>query len=234
MENFAVILSGGVGTRMQMTGCPKQYIEVNGKPILVYTLQVFQESADIQHIVVVAAKQWQESIRQWADQYQLTKLLAFAEPGSSRQESILSGLNACMEHSRDEQDRVIIHDAVRPCVSGQLIHACMEALRDKDGCMPVLPLTDTIYESTDGSTITDLPDRNKIYAGQAPEAFRLHMYTQINREASSDELRRCLGTSVIAHEHGMRVALIQGEKSNFKITTVEDLEQFKSKVGNAR
>ncbi len=228
MMNFALILSGGVGTRMRMDGFPKQYLEVEGKPILVYTLQVFEACAAVDSVVIVAAEPWRERIRAWADQYGLNKLLAFAPPGDTRQESILNGLNACMAHSRDEADRVVIHDAVRPCVTGELIGRCLAALDEHDGCMPVLPVTDTVYESRDGRVISRLLERSTIFAGQAPEAFRLRPYARINREAPKEELARCRGTSVIACQHGMDVCLIPGDTDNFKITTPTDLDHFRA------
>lgn len=225
--NYALILSGGIGSRMRMDGFPKQYLEVDGKPILVYTLQTFQTCACIDQIVIVAAPQWHDQIRQWISEYGLTKTVDFAVPGNTRQESILNGLNVCMQYSESEGDKVIIHDAVRPCVSDELITACIDTLNEYDGCMPVLPVTDTVYESRDAKRISRLLDRSTIFAGQSPEAFRLHAYAKINRDASVEELEACRGTSVIAYEHGMDVGLIPGEKLNFKITTPEDLDQFR-------
>lgn len=232
--NYAIVLSGGVGSRMRMEGFPKQYIDVEGKPILVYTLEVFERCEDVHRMVIVAADQWHENIRRWVDEYGISKFTGFAEPGDSRQESILNGLNTCMEMSRSEQDNVIIHDAVRPCVTESLISNCFAALAKHDGCMPVIPVNDTVYQSMDGSKIANLLDRNTLYAGQAPEAFRLWSYTRINREADKHVLETTRGTSVIAYQNGMDVCLIPGDDENFKITTPIDLKRFKAMVVNQK
>ena len=185
--NYAIILSGGIGTRMQMGDFPKQYLEVEKKPILLYTLEQFQKSSAVEKIVIVAADAWREKIRGWMEEDGITKFLAFADAGDTRQESIHNGLTVCMEDSVSENDGVIIHDGVRPLVSEQLIGDCLAALADHEGCMPVLPMKDTIYQSSDGTKIDHLLERSTLFAGQAPEAFRLHPYAKINREASEEE-----------------------------------------------
>lgn len=228
--NFAVILSGGIGTRMRTNGYPKQYIEVNKKPILVYTLEQFQKCTEVDYIVIVAAEQWKNQIIEWTRTYHISKFLDIAPPGDTRQESILHGLETCIEKSNTSTDGVIIHDAVRPLVSEQLIISCLSALNGYDGCMPVLEVKDTIYQSDSGEVISNLLKRSTLFAGQAPEAFRLQKYTKINQEASKEELENTCGTSEIAYMHNMDICLIPGEESNFKLTTPEDLERFRNIV----
>ena len=94
--NYAIILSGGIGTRMQMGDFPKQYLEVEKKPILLYTLEQFQKSSAVEKIVIVAADAWREKIRGWMEEDGITKFLAFADAGDMRQESIHNGLTVCM------------------------------------------------------------------------------------------------------------------------------------------
>ena len=163
--NYAIILSGGIGTRMQMGDFPKQYLEVEKKPILLYTLEQFQKSSAVEKIVIVAADAWREKIRGWMEEDGITKFLAFADAGDTRQESIHNGLTVCMEDSVSENDGVIIHDGVRPLVSEQLIGDCLAALADHEGCMPVLPMKDTIYQSSDGTKIDHLPVRRRKPSG---------------------------------------------------------------------
>ena len=160
--NYAIILSGGIGTRMQMGDFPKQYLEVEKKPILLYTLEQFQKSSAVEKIVIVAADAWREKIRGWMEEDGITKFLAFADAGDTRQESIHNGLTVCMEDSVSENDGVIIHDGVRPLVSEQLIGDCLAALADHEGCMPVLPMKDTIYQSSDGTKIDHLLERSTL------------------------------------------------------------------------
>lgn len=225
--NYAVILSGGVGTRMRSDGFPKQYLEINGKPVLLYTLMKFQQCDAVDEIIIVAAEQWQIKISEWIKLNGISKFKCFASPGDTRQGSILNGLLVCSEDPKTE-DTVIIHDAVRPLVSEELITKCFESLKEYEGCLPVIPVTDTIYYSETGKNISQLFDRSKLYGGQAPEAFRFKEYLAINTSASKDEIDSTKGTSEIAFNHGMSIAMIPGEVANFKLTTPEDLERFRA------
>ena len=117
--NYAVILSGGIGTRMHMGDFPKQYFKVKGRMILEYTLDAFEKSGSVDEIIIVMAPEWQEQLEEEL-RGKYGKLKGFAEPGSIRQESILNGLEVCMERSESENDKVIIHDGVRPLAAGEL------------------------------------------------------------------------------------------------------------------
>ena len=226
--NYAVILSGGVGSRMRQDGFPKQYIEIYGKPILIYTLERFNNNALVDKIIIVAAEQWREKIFEWIDIYGINKFVEIANAGNTRQESILNVLEVCAKYSVESSDNVIIHDAVRPLLSDLLISKCLSALKNSEGCMPVLPINDTVYQSLNGNEITNLLDRKTLFAGQAPEAFHLHRYLEINRFATKTELANIRGSSEIAYKNGLDVTLIAGEEMNFKLTTPVDLERFKA------
>ena len=232
--NIALILSGGVGSRMRSDGFPKQYIEIHGKPILMYTLEKFQTCPVIDRIVVVADPAWQSDIRAWVARDGIAKFAGFAQPGTSRQGSILNGLEVCMTLAAGEADGVIIHDGVRPLVSHALIGDCLAALKDYDGSMPVLAVTDTTYVSEDGKHISNLLDRSTLFAGQSPEAFRLRPYYEINKSVSAEELENTRGTTEIAYKHGMNVCLIPGDYGNFKLTTPTDLDRFRAALEDAK
>ena len=155
--NYAVILSGGIGTRMHMGDFPKQYYKVKGRMILEYTLDSFEKAQAVDEIVIVMAPQWQEELgEELRGKYK--KLAGFALPGEIRQESILSGIEVCMKRSQSEKDKVIIHDGVRPLVSCELIEACFAAIGEYEACLPVIPATDTIYYSEDGTGCLTAPN----------------------------------------------------------------------------
>lgn len=226
--NYAIILSGGIGTRMRSDGFPKQYIEVKNKPVIVYTLLKFQENKTVDEIVIVAAKEWQNKLSEWLVEFKINKFFAFALPGESRQESILNGLGVCNQNKIDENDKVIIHDGVRPLLSDNLITKCFEEINEHDGCMPVLPVNDTVYQSQNGKTISNLLDRNTLFAGQAPEAFKLKKYFEINKNTGKEILEKTKGSSEIAYNNNFDISLIPGEDTNFKLTTPADLQRFKA------
>lgn len=225
--NYAIVLAGGVGNRMKMNGIPKQYIEINRKPVIVYTLEQMERCPLINRIVIVAADAWREQLLTWNTRYRITKHWAFAPPGADRQLSILNGLHTCTEEVPSDNDVVIIHDAARPLVPVELLNRCIETAARYGGCMPVLPMKDTVYESQDGTSISALPDRSKLFTGQAPEAFRLKEYAKLNDALSLDALRLYQGSSQIAYQYGLDVRLIPGAEINFKLTTPEDMARFR-------
>ncbi len=222
--NTAIILSGGVGTRMG-TACPKQYLMVLEQPVIAYCLDIFEKHSQIDKIVVVAGDEWQPFIQEWIDKKGITKFFDFAPAGRTRQHSIFNGLEVSAKCTPDE-GVVIIHDAARPLVSDQIIADCLNGAHEDGGAMPVITVKDTTYFSKDGKQIDQLLDRSCLYAGQAPEAFRLGEYLAIHRSVSDDEIANTVGTSQIAYNHGMKVRLVKGSERNLKITTVEDLNTF--------
>lgn len=223
--NYAIILSGGVGSRMK-SNIPKQYIERNGVPIIIDTLFAFEKCENIDKIIVVAADAWKDKISEWCAENSFIKVCSITTGGDSRQESILNGLKVCMTMSYSEKDKVIIHDAVRPFVTFDTINACLEAIEHYDGAMPVLEVKDTIYQSDDGKVVTALLNRDTLFAGQSPEAFLLHKYYEINKDLSKEELGEIRGTSQIAFQHGFSIKMINGDENNFKLTTPADLERY--------
>ena len=228
--NYAVILSGGIGTRMHMGDFPKQYYKVKGRMILEYTLDAFEKSESVDEIVIVMAPAWQEELEEEL-RGKYRKVKYFAEPGSIRQESILSGLEVCMNRSESESDKVIIHDGVRPLVSSELIDACFAKIGEYEACLPVIPATDTIYYSEDGTGVNQLLDRSKLFMGQSPETFWLHQYYRAHEGKSHEFLMSMRGTTEIAHVAGMKICMIPGEPLNFKITHPADLQRFRMIIG---
>ena len=227
--NIAIILAGGVGSRMKSIDRPKQYIEVQGRPIINYCLNTFEKHIDIQEIYIVADSSWQEYITQWLEKDRITKFKGFAEAGKSRQHSIYNGLKAC-EKNASKEDIVIIHDAARPFVTEEIIDECIKGAQELDGAMPVITIKDTVYRSKDGKSIASLLERSELFAGQAPESFNYGKYKEIHDNATDEELMNTRGSSEIAYKNGMEIRLFPGAERNFKITTMEDLTNFEAEL----
>ena len=138
---------------------------------------------------------------------------------------ICSGLCDILKYA-DDNDCVLIHDAARPLVSDDLVKRCIESTYKHDGVLPVLPMKDTLYYSEDVKTISSLLSREKIFAGQAPEAFNLGKYFKANYDLMPDRILEINGSSEPAVIAGMDIAIIEGEESNFKITTKADMDKF--------
>lgn len=224
--NIALVLAGGTGTRLGMD-IPKQYIKVNGRMIIDYCLETLEHSREIDAVWIIADKMWQQYIKK------VDKFKGFASPGMNRQLSIYNGLKAIeasLECEEREQANVLIHDAARPLLTEKLISKCVKAIDGHDGVLPVLPMKDTVYLSEDGEGVTSLIDRGKVYAGQAPELFKLMPYIKANEVLLPDKILLINGSTEPAIMAGMDIVMILGDENNYKITTKADMERFEEKV----
>lgn len=225
--NIAIILSGGTGSRMGLNK-PKQYIEIDGKPILNYCLSTFINNNKIDAIIIVRAEEWKDYVWSNVNRMHSSKPVYYAEPGETRQYSIYNALKVLKEHYYGDDDIIIIHDAARPLVSDKLIECCINTCVNTDGVMPVIACKDTIYLSEDGRHIKALLNRDSLWNGQAPEAFRLKKYLNAHESMSPEELLKINGSTELAFKAGLKCRMIAGDPMNFKITTMEDLDTFKS------
>lgn len=225
--NVALVLAGGTGTRLG-EDIPKQYIEVKGKPIIAYVLELFMRHPAVDAIQVVADAQWRDEIDMYAASSD--KFRGYSKPGETRQLSIWNGLIDIKEYAKAD-DLVIVHDAARPNLSKSFLQRCIDAVKEHDGAMPVLPMKDTVYFSEDGRRVSSLLDRSRIFAGQAPEIFHFEKYFAANQALLPERIRMVNGSTEPAILAGMDIALVDGEEMNFKITTQQDLQRFRDVMG---
>ncbi|MBR1477526.1 MAG: 2-C-methyl-D-erythritol 4-phosphate cytidylyltransferase [Lachnospiraceae bacterium] len=223
--NIALILSGGTGSRLASV-VPKQYIKVKGRLLISFALEAVLKSATIDAVYVVAALSWHNLISEEIKGLDTAdKFKGFALPGENRQLSIYNGLLELEKHY-DEKDIVFIHDAARPNLSEKIIESVIGAVEEHDGALPVLPMKDTVYYSRSGRNIDELLDRSSIYAGQAPEAFRLGRYLDANRRLLPEKILGINGSTEPAIMADMDIAMLPGDENNYKITTEADMERF--------
>lgn len=226
--NIALILAGGTGECYGFSR-PRQYIWVKEKMIINHCLQVFGAHPKINAIYVVAHEEWRKEIVKGMSDAVLLKFKGFCLPGANRQRSIFQGLNDMAGFARKD-DIVVIHDAIRPVVSASQISACLNACKEHDGAVPVLPIWDTVYFGENG-TITSQADRNKIFVGQTPEAYVLGKYYKANSKLMPkkiDKIRKSPEPAVMA---GMNLAMVPGDEDNFDIMTRVDLERYRQLMG---
>ncbi|SCW31995.1 2-C-methyl-D-erythritol 4-phosphate cytidylyltransferase [Lachnospiraceae bacterium C10] len=235
--NYAILLSGGTGTRIG-SDKPKQYVRAGAHMMVTWALKALLECDAVDSVYIVAEHEWRELIETDADKAGLDvgRIGGYAIPGTNRQTSILNGMQEIIR-SVDEKvdiaamndgDTVLIHDAARPFVTVKLLNECYEALPGHDGVMPVLPMKDTVYLSEDGLAVSELLDRKKVFAGQAPELFYLKPYYEANMALMPDNIHMICGASEPAIIRGMDIVMIPGDEDNFKVTTIADLNRFKS------
>ena len=221
--NAAILLSGGVGSRIA-SDIPKQYVRLNGHMMITYSLHTLLQCEYVDEVYIVADEAWRDEIS--ADVADV-KIKDFAKPGTNRQASIFSGMETIISNHDEagDDDTVLVHDAARPFLTVSMLDECYKALSGHDGVMPVLPMKDTVYYSEDGSNISKLLDRSKIFAGQAPELFRLRKYYEANKALLPDKINEINGASEPAVMYGMDIAMISGDEANYKVTTDEDMRR---------
>lgn len=225
--NIALILSGGSGTRVG-EDIPKQYIDAGGRMIITYCLETLAMHDEVDAVQIVADASWQEAILQEAilQGVDTEKIYGFSTPGENRQLSIFHGLQDIQRYA-EEDALVLIHDAARPLLSKEQVTDCLNAASGHDGAMPVLPMKDTVYLSRDGQKVSELLDRSRIFAGQAPEVFRLGGYYEANARLLPEQILYINGSTEPAILMGLDIVMVPGDERNFKITTLNDLKRFK-------
>lgn len=227
--NIALILSGGTGLRLG-ADIPKQYIEVGGCPIISYCVETLSRHDRIDGIQIIADSAWRENITGWLQTADpCKKFRGFSDPGENRQLSIFHGLQDIRTYAGNA-GYVFIHDAARPLLSPAQITSCLDAVQGHDGLMPVLPMKDTVYLSRDGKKVAELLDRSQVYAGQAPEVFRIGRYYEANRKLLPERILAINGSTEPAVLDHMDIVMIPGDEGNFKITTKADLDRFREMV----
>ncbi|HEY4432221.1 MAG TPA: 2-C-methyl-D-erythritol 4-phosphate cytidylyltransferase [Paenibacillus sp.] len=211
-----VIVAAGRGTRMG-TVESKQYLLLQGKPIIVHTLEVFQQHELISEIVLVTGKEDLERCREWIQLYKLDKVKAIVPGGSERQHSVHKGL------LKLRTQWVMVHDGVRPFVQPYEIEACYERAKQIGASVLAVPVKDTIKQVDKEGKVISTPDRRSLWAIQTPQTFRLSELLDAYATAERDEF---IGTddSSLAERAGIPVSVVEGSYRNIKITTPEDLD----------
>lgn len=219
--NIGLVIAGGVGARMNNT-TPKQFIAVKGKPIIIYTLEAFQKNSSIDYIAVVCLKGWEDILRKYAQQYNITKLKWITPGGSTGMESLRNGMNLLRENC-SEDDIIIIHDAVRPLLSDDIINANIAGVVEFGTAITSIPCTEALLYSENKETSSEVVDRNLIWRTQTPQSLRLSKFVWAHEEAMKRGITDTVATCTLLVELGETVHFVLGQSSNFKITTAEDI-----------
>ena len=223
---FAVVLAGGIGSRMGNTETPKQYMLLGKKPIIIHTIEKFFVNKDFEKIIVLCPKSWVEHTKNMvAKNLGKTSRVAVIEGGSTRNETVYNSIKYIEENYGLDDDTIIVtHDAVRPFVTHRIIEENIEAAKKTGACDTVIPATDTIVESRDGSLISSIPDRKCMYQGQTPQTFKAKKLKDIYLGLTEDEKKILTDACKIFTMKGEPVSLVEGEVFNIKITYPYDLK----------
>ncbi len=220
----AIVLSAGSGKRMQ-SDIPKQYMELNGMPVICHSLRAFAES-EVDEIVLVCGKEDVDFCqREIVEKYKIPKVKAIVAGGKERYDSVYQGLL-----QMEAADYVLVHDGARPMVDKEIIHRAMEEVKEAKACVIGMPSKDTIKVSDDGGYVSHTPDRNHLWIIQTPQAFCCGLlkasYEKVfaDRKAKiAEEINITDDAMVWEYAQPQKVKLVEGSYENIKITTPEDL-----------
>jgi len=223
--NIALMVAGGKGERMGQD-IPKQFLHVENKPIIIYSLEIFQNHPDIDYIIVVCLEGWHEILKAYARQYGISKLDNIISGGYTRHESVYNGLLA-LKDVADAEDNILIVEGNRPLISNEVISDSIDLCKKFGATISGIPCVDVMLRSDDGKYFCEVVPREVIYRGNPPESVKygkaLEIYEKANKAGITNQ--PLMGLMVM---FGEKVILSKGSTKNIKITTVDDIEIFKA------
>ena len=226
--NTALIFAGGSGKRMNCAATPKQFLELEGKPIIVYTLEHFQNHPEIDSIAVVCIADWIDHLEMLIQRYGLTKVKWVVPGGSTSQESTRNGLYAIAGGQDPKDTVVLIHDGVRPLINAQLISDNIASVKKYGNAITSVPAIETIVTTEDGIGIDAVIDRAHCRMARAPQSFWLADIIALHERAIADNYDEMIDSASLMMHYGVRLHLVDGPTENIKITTPSDFYTFRA------
>ncbi|MDR1927038.1 MAG: 2-C-methyl-D-erythritol 4-phosphate cytidylyltransferase [Oscillospiraceae bacterium] len=230
---IAAILAGGSGSRMGNSAMPKQFLPLGSKPILLHTLEKFLLHPEVERVLVLCPHAWISFTNDLLAEYlprgmEVTVLAG----GETRNNTLQNALDYVDAHFGGGEDHILLtHDAVRPFVSHRIISENIASAREHGACDTVIPATDTIVESADGTLISSIPERKMMFQGQTPQSFRANKLRSLMAQLQADEAAILTDACKIFTMRGEAVAMVRGETHNIKITYPYDLKVAQALLG---
>ncbi len=224
--NIALLTAAGMGTRMKQD-IPKQFIHVDNKPVIIYTMEAFQRHPSIDAIIVVTLDSWKEVLSAYAKQFNITKLKWIVSGGKTGQESIYKGLMK-LKKECSEDDVVLIHDGNRPLVSSEIISDSLSVYKKHGNAVAVIPCVEVVFESDNKEKSMVSLDRDKLFRTQTPHTYTLKDIISYHEQAKEKGISGTAASPVLLKELGHESYFSKGSEENLKITTLDDLKIFKA------
>ena len=223
----AIITAGGIGARTGM-GIPKQFVVVEGKPVVIHTLEVFNNHSEIDIICVPCLASWEERLESYAKEFGISKLKLIVQGGETGFLSIRNALFALKPHL-DDKDIVMVHDGIRPLVSERLISDNLALCRAKGNAVAVVDCLETMLQvdCADSTSAQTSLDKDRIKRAQAPQSLTFGEFMALHREAQQNNITDAVATSALLTALGRRVWIHRGDEKNIKITHMHDIEFFR-------
>lgn len=228
MRNIAVIFAGGTGRRMRTVSKPKQFLELNGKPVIIYTLELFDDHPEIDGIIVVCLKDWIPYLDKQLKKFEITKVGAVVPGGKTGQESIYNGLVAAKE-VYGEECNVLIHDGVRPLITEQTISDNIDTVNEFGSSITCVPATETVVVKRQDDSL-EIPSRANTIIARAPQSFRLKDILEAHEIARKEGRDDFIDSCTMMSHYGHTIHTIMGPMENIKITTPTDFFIFRAMV----
>lgn len=222
--NIALLTAAGSGSRMHQE-IPKQFIHINNKPVILYTLEAFQQSPLIDEIIVVSLENWKDMLWAYAKQFGITKLKYIVKGGETGQESILCGLRE-LEKVHDKADVVMVHDGNRPMISQEVIADSFAVYNQYGSAVAAIPCVEAIFESEDGISSDLTIPREKLLRTQTPHTYTLGEMLEAHKEADKRNICNTTASCVLMQKLGKTIYFSKGSEKNLKLTTVDDIDTF--------
>lgn len=232
MANIGLLIAGGSGNRMHQD-IPKQFITVNERPVIVYTLEAFENHPEIDAIAVVCIEGWEQVLWAYAKQFNISKLQYVVPGGENGQDSIRNGVYELEKHF-DKDDIVLIHDAIRPMVSAEIISDNIRVAREYGNAITVIPCAEAMMQTEDGVVSVGSYPRDRLKRTQTPQAFKIGDICDLHRRALESGITNSVASCTLKIEMGEQVYFSAGSEKNIKLTTVEDIDIFKALLAAKR
>ena len=222
--NIGVIFAGGCGTRMNTKSKPKQFLDLNGKPIIIYTIELFDNHSQIDGIVVACIESWIPYLKKMIRKYEITKVVRIVPGGNSGQESIYNGLCAAEEFAKEKNEKtsiVLIHDGVRPLITEETITDNIAKVKECGSCITTVPAIETVIVDNHDGTLA-IPKRSNCLMARAPQSFYLKDILEAHRRSQAEGKTEFIDSCSLMSHYGYKLGLVQGPMENIKITTPTD------------
>lgn len=226
--NIAMIFAGGTGLRMGTKAVPKQFLELYNKPIIIYTLEKFENNDSVDGIVVSCLESWIPRLQKMVLRHHLSKVMAIVPGGGSGQESIYNGLRKVKELCPADDTVVLIHDGVRPMIDTETISENIRSVEERGNAITITPAIETIIQENQDRMIEKIIDRRECRMARAPQSFYLKDILDAHEKAIKDNIFDFIDSATMMNHYGYELYTVDGPVNNIKITTPIDFYIFKA------
>lgn len=227
--NVALIFAGGSGKRMNSKSKPKQFLELHGKEIIIYTIEHFEKHPEIDAIAVVCIEEWIDYLKKSLKKNGIEKVKWIVPGGITGQDSIYNGLNVLHENC-PEDSIVLIHDGVRPLINAELISANIKCVKEHGSAVTVAPVTETVMLTADDNQVYTSVERSKCRVAKAPQGYLLRDIYEVHKKAIAENIHDKIDSSTMMSDYGHALYTVECGSENIKITTPTDFYIFRALI----